>query len=104
LGFDLILRQERVFQNRFGQSIFEDILHFSLPAGAPGESFLESAREAAQDVLKAAYPVAPDKAKEGIKSALANIDKVRPSPIFNLSQACRTSKEVPNVRLAYSAR
>ena len=29
LGFNLILKQQRVFRNSFGQSIFEDILHFS---------------------------------------------------------------------------
>jgi methylase of polypeptide subunit release factors len=29
LDFDLELRQERVFKNRFGQLIYEDILHFS---------------------------------------------------------------------------
>ena len=31
LGFNLILKQQRVFRNNFGQSIFEDILHFSPP-------------------------------------------------------------------------
>ena len=29
LGFDFILRQERAFKNRYGQIIYEDILHFS---------------------------------------------------------------------------
>lgn len=28
-GFDLLLRQERVFKNRYGQMIYEDILHFN---------------------------------------------------------------------------
>lgn len=45
MGFDLILRQERVFLNRFGQSIFEDILHFSPPANDPGTLFLGPARK-----------------------------------------------------------
>jgi hypothetical protein len=104
LGFDLILKQERVFLNRFGQDIFEDILHFSPPASDPGTSFLEPAREIAQDVLEAAYPVAPDEVKKGIASALANIERVRPSPVFDLSKVCRTSKGVRDARFACSPR
>jgi len=104
VGFGLVLRQERVFQNRFGQSIFEDVLHFSPPVAAPGELFLERARKVAQEVLEATCPTAPDEAKEGIESALADIDRVRPSPIFNLSKACKPSREVPNARLAYPSR
>ena len=30
VGFQLILRQERVFMNRFGEKIYEDILHFHM--------------------------------------------------------------------------
>lgn len=102
LGFDLILRQERVFLNRFGQSIFEDILHFSLPSSDPGKLFLAHARKVAQDVLEATHSVASDEAKEGIELALTNIDKVRPSPIFNLSKVCQTSKGVHDAKSAYS--
>jgi tRNA G10 N-methylase Trm11 len=104
LGFDLILKQERVFLNRFGQSIFEDILHFSLPASDPGRLFLEPAREVAQDVLEAAYSAASDGAKEGIESALTDIDQVRPSPIFNLSKACQTSKGACDAEFTYASR
>lgn len=86
LGFDLILRQERVFLNRYGQNIFEDILHFSLPVNGPDASFLVQARTVAQEVLEATRSIAPDEAKEDIKLALTNINKVRPSPIFDLSK------------------
>ncbi len=50
LGYDLLLRQERVFLNRFGQNIFEDILHFACPS-SPRENFLHVAREIAKQVL-----------------------------------------------------
>ena len=86
LGFDLILRQERVFLNRFGQSIFEDILHFSPPTGELGSEFLADARGVAGDVLEATYLAAPDNAKEYIKSAIEGIEVVKPSPIFNLPE------------------
>ena len=104
LGFDLVLKQERVFLNRFGQSIFEDILHFSPPISDPGTLFLEPARRVAQDVLEATYPVASGKAKEGIGSALAAIDRIRPSPMFNLSKVCQTSKGVHDAKFAYPPR
>lgn len=104
LGFDLVLKQERVFLNRFGQSIFEDILHFSPPISGPGTLFLEPARRIAQDVLEATYPVASGKAKEGIESALAAIDRILPSPMFNLSKVCQTSKGVHDAKFAYPPR
>ncbi len=87
LGFDLILRQERVFRNRFGQNIFEDILHFS-PSNTinPANQLIENAREVAGDVLKAGFLTVPEKAKDDLNSALKNISNVQPSPIFNLSK------------------
>ena len=89
LGFpDLILRQERVFVNRFGKQIFEDILHFSPPINnRPAGKLLSLAQEVAQEVLQTAIPYTPDKAKEGIRSALKKIDTIQPSPLFNLSDA-----------------
>jgi hypothetical protein len=83
LGFDLILKQERVFLNRYGQNIYEDILHFSPPTDMT-RVFLECARDVAQEVLEAAHLIAPEKARPDIRSALANIGAVQPSPLFNL--------------------
>lgn len=84
LGFDLILKQERVFLNRYGQNIYEDILHFSPPTRGIAGAFLECARDVAREVLKAAYLKVPEKAREDIKSAQENINTVHPSPLFNL--------------------
>jgi hypothetical protein len=90
LGFDLILKQERVFRNRFGQDIFEDILHFSPPESNPDNSFLERARAIARDVLELAFAQAPDKAKEGIELAIAKVNHVRPSTLFNFQATQRS--------------
>jgi hypothetical protein len=90
LGFDLILKQERVFRNRFGQDIFEDILHFSPPMSDPGNSFLECTRTIARDVLELAFVQAPDKAKEGIELAITKVNQVRPSPLFNFRETQRS--------------
>lgn len=84
LGFDLILKQERVFLNRYGQNIYEDILHFLPPTKEMAGGFLECARDVAQEVLEAVYQKAPEKAGTDIKSALENINTVHPSPLFNL--------------------
>ena len=49
-GLPLILKQERVFRNRFGQDIFEDILHFGNTALVPRSLTTEKIREKAQEI------------------------------------------------------
>ncbi len=82
MGFPLILRQERVYLNRFGQYIFEDILHFLPPTSGVSDGFLTGAKEVAREVLEAAYPTAPKEARNDIKAAIEEIETVKPSPIF----------------------
>lgn len=86
LGFPLILRQERMFVNRYGQKILEDILHFLPTAGGSFRPSLERARDVAREALEAALLVAPDRAIADIEKALDNINAVQPSPIFNPSK------------------
>lgn len=81
VGFHLVLRQERVFVNKFGQSIFEDILHFASPPH-PNAHPLVSAREIAHELLALAYETAPGSSRPDIKSALADLRHVHPSPTF----------------------
>ena len=84
LGFNLILKQQRVFRNSFGQSIFEDILHFSPPFEHPlPEVYLEKARKVAQETLETSYSTVPEKSKKDLKLAIKNIHNVHPSPLFN---------------------
>jgi tRNA G10 N-methylase Trm11 len=86
LGSSLILKQERVFQNRFGNNIYEDILHFTRPVvDQNGADALDTARQIANEALEAALQIAPDKAKEDIQLALQNIEQVYPSPTFDLA-------------------
>ena len=85
VGFNLTLKQQRVFRNNFGQSIFEDILHFSPPIEYPRpEVYLKKAREVAQETLEASYSTVPEKSKKDIKLALKNIYSVHPSPLFSV--------------------
>ena len=82
LGFDLALKQERVFTNRFGERIFEDILHFIPPVHAPAPDFLEQAREVAGEALKSACKLAPDKSQSTINEALEVLTNILPSSLF----------------------
>jgi hypothetical protein len=86
LGYDLHLRQERMFVNRFGQDIFEDILHFYPPVDNLNGEFLVVARDIALEVLGSTLGFAPDKSKEDIREAMAKAEGVKPSPIFALPE------------------
>lgn len=86
LGFNFHLRQERMFVNRFGQEIFEDILHFYPPVTRLDKDFLMMARDIAFEVLESTLEIAPAKAKEDIRQAMAKIEVVNPSPIFVLPE------------------
>ncbi len=83
-GFNLILKQQRMYRNNFGQDIFEDILHFSPPRSKPSpEMSLEVARMISQEVLERSYTRVPEKSKSDIKLALKNICAINPSPLFD---------------------
>jgi len=75
-------RQERVFRNRYGADIYEDILHFRTVSEIPDlDTSITMARRIAAHVLSAARPVAPPAERTGIDDAMARIDTVAPSPI-----------------------
>jgi hypothetical protein len=77
------LRQERVFTNRFGQSIYEDILHFTVNnSPASKDSLLSSAREIALRTLLAAKKFAPEESISDLDSAINSVQIVEPSPYF----------------------
>lgn len=82
-GFILHSRQERKFKNKFGEIIYEDILHLrpvgNLPAN--GESI---SRAIAEQALLYAAAVAPDGVHGDIIDALKRTETVHPSPIFTI--------------------
>lgn len=76
-------RQERMFVNRFGQSIYEDILHFyTSDLETEGDSLLEAARDVANKTLQAAKKVAPKESLSDLNDAINSIHDVAPSPYF----------------------
>ena len=81
-GLTIEKRQERMFRNRYGSDIYEDILHFSATDDAPDErSSIAAARGVAAGALAAARPSIPAEQRSGIDDALSRVDSVSPSPM-----------------------
>ena len=81
-------RQERVFVNRFGAAIIEDIIHFRNTSGSTQS--VEPAAVAGE-ALCVAYDHAPATSKPAIQEALSRLETVRPSPLFR-EKACSEEK------------
>ncbi len=83
-NFDLLLRQERVFKNRFGQMIYEDILHFqnSEIVSIPDEVIISKARDIAVDMLKKTN-IVDDKNIKLLEQAISNASLIKPSELKN---------------------
>lgn len=81
-SFSLILRQERVFKNRFGQAIYEDILHFTNHHSSciTNEEIIELARQIAIQALneKLALPI-ENKNRPLLVEAIEKASKISPS-------------------------
>jgi len=72
-------RQERVFINRFGAAIVEDIIHFRV---APATATLINPIVIAEDTLCSAYNRALPEIKPAIQDAIDKLETVKPSPLF----------------------
>ena len=82
--FESVLRQKRVFKNRFGQLIREDILSFSrLPDGREEEPFKSLCHRVAYDALRASATIVPDKNRTLLNDALANAQVIDGTALFD---------------------
>lgn len=86
-GLRLRSRQERVFKNKFGLMIFEDILHFT--GVEQMDSTLTDPRLIGKLVLENALKVAAPAAAVDIREAIDSACEVRLSPIFEPKAARR---------------
>jgi hypothetical protein len=96
----LVIRQERVFTNRFGARIFEDILHF-VPneSRQPRQTTPERvAREVARQFLEAAARNASSDVAPDIGSAIFQIENVASSPLFatNFARSAAANAVAPS--------
>jgi SAM-dependent methyltransferase len=82
MGYNLLTRQERVFGNRFGQQIYEDIIHLE-KSDATNANSEEIVRGIARDALKAVSdPSLKIDVRSDIDDALSRIDNTHASPIY----------------------
>jgi DNA modification methylase len=88
-AFRVLWRQERVFKNRFGESIVEDILHLKrLRSSRHSDLFSTADAQAiAQDALKYALKNAEGEVAANISEAISTLKQIRPSPIYAAGQA-----------------
>jgi hypothetical protein len=79
LGFAVLSRQERLFMNRFGEQIYEDILHFEVKKGTE----LEEPRAIGREVLLKAKKRAPKESLPDLEEALNLAEEVQVSPLYD---------------------
>jgi DNA modification methylase len=84
----LTKRQERVFVNRYGTNIYEDILHFSSTKNIKNP--IEHARGVAYKILNSVISCVPDESKDDLKDALEKIGEIQPSPILKTKELIRS--------------
>lgn len=75
------LRQQRCFTNRFGQRIYEDVLHLVNTKGSNGKT-LASPRRIALYALKSALDRAPAESVPDLREAMAAVESIRESPLL----------------------
>ena len=82
VGLEIERRQERVFRNRYGTDIYEDILHFRSTDEIPDDdASLTAARRIAGQVLSSSRCFVPSAERPGLEDAMARIDEIAPSPM-----------------------
>jgi SAM-dependent methyltransferase len=82
--FDLNLCQKRMFKNRFGQEIREDILNLSRKAYRNDIDLPEIVgKKVGLDVLKSSLKIVSDKNRELLKQAIFRTEHLSGTPIFD---------------------
>jgi SAM-dependent methyltransferase len=82
--FDMLLRQKRVFTNRFGDAIREDILNLRREAYTTDETLAATmGRTLAREALTSASRSVPEKNQALLSDAISRIGEINGTPIFN---------------------
>jgi hypothetical protein len=83
----LINRQERVFVNRYGTNIYEDILHFK--SAKKTNKNISVVKDIAYKVLKSVSSQVPEECKDDLIDAMDKIDEIQTSPILKIKELVR---------------
>jgi len=85
--FDVVLRQKRVFLNRFGQEIREDVLNLERRRSTSNQMTpLTLGRTVAREALKAALPVVAQGNNELLEEAIERVNEIEGTPLFDSAQ------------------
>ena len=85
LGFDLMMRQERRFKNRFGEVIYEDILHINVCKKA--RAMCDNPRDVAVEALISAKQRCPSESITDLEDAIRAVHQVQASAMFDTISA-----------------
>ncbi|MGA3084536.1 MAG: Bpu10I family restriction endonuclease [Thermodesulfobacteriota bacterium] len=85
--FNVVLRQKRVFLNRFGQEIREDVLNLERRRFTRNQMTpLTLGRTVAREALKTAMSVVEHRNSELLKEAIERVNEVEGTPLFDSAQ------------------
>jgi len=82
-AFSLVLRQERIFTNRFGMAIREDILNMVKSPRRSAADLAQVARSVARGALEAGRRLATGKNSALLSDAIERSGDIQGTPIFN---------------------
>jgi len=80
-GIKLEMRQERCFKNKFGELIYEDILHF---INIKTSEKLKTSKNIASEIMNDALSRAPKDSINDLNQAINLINNVQPSLFYNV--------------------
>lgn len=80
VGLSAEARQERSFKNKFGATIFEDIIHFRPGSYLNGRATPPA--DVAKEALTCALQRAPRESISDLESAIQQVMQVQPSPLY----------------------
>ncbi len=84
--FEIVLRQQRVFVNRFGKAIREEILNLSKVRHLCDETIASTlGRSVARDALNTAVSLVPKENSTFLAEALERINEIKGTPLFDSS-------------------
>ncbi len=82
--FEMLLRQKRIFTNRFGEAIREDILNLRREAYTSDEALAPVVgRSVAREALTSALRYVPEKNEALLADSISRIDVANGPPVFN---------------------
>ncbi len=80
-GYKMVGKQSRVFINKFGESIYEEILRFNIESSV-SDKIIEGARKIGQEALKHSLSYCDQDVKKNIIAALEKSNNIETSPLL----------------------